>query len=162
MQIWCWCIVVLWIVVLLKIWQTKVMFWIHSICLSMRGKGDCSNEIFSPMFLLSCFPNILTSSLVFCQYSKFYWCKKTENIQSLENLGLSFEILVYETPEECLDESLNVRVWHCNVRVGRLSRYFMSVVTMFLGILENSSRGVMTTMGAEPGSQPIFSLARRQ
>lgn len=51
MQIWCWCIVELWIVVLLKIWQTKVMFWIHIFNLLIHaGKGIAATKYFPQCF----------------------------------------------------------------------------------------------------------------
>ena len=132
---------------------TKVIFWIYSICSSKRGEALQQRNIF-PNVLLSCFPNILTSSPDLYFHVSIQHCVVSirnsiyidRKYSSFENPSLSLEILDNETPKECLDESLTLRVRHLNVHVGRLSQYFMSVVTMFLGILENSSRGVMTTL----------------
>ena len=122
----------------------------------------CSKRnIFPSVFIIlfSEYFDFLPGFLFPCQHSKFNLFEKTE---SLENYFLSLEILVNETPQECQDESLNLPVWPLNVRVGRLSQYFMLVVTMFLGILENSSWGVMTTMASSLGLEPALSLARYQ
>ncbi len=44
---------ILWILVLLKIWQTKEMFeYIYSICLSMRGRGLQQRNIFPNVFII--------------------------------------------------------------------------------------------------------------
>ena len=85
-------------------------------------------NIFPNVFIIlfSEYFDFLPGFLFPCQHPNPIYEKRQKVFKLRENSSLSLEILVNETPEECRDESLNLRVWHLSVCVGRLSQYFMS------------------------------------
>ena len=141
MQIWFWCIVGL-----SELWQKK--HFEHSHMVHSCGKGSTApTEHFPHVFIIlfSEYFDFLRGFVFSCQHNVNSICAKSRKYWVEKQKVLGYLLRSWSMKPARMSR-WKLPVWHYCVRVGGLSQYFMSVVTVFLGLLENSSRGVMTTI----------------
>ena len=127
-------------------------FWIYSIGSSERGREAMQQRnIFPNVFIIlfSEYFDFLPGFLFPCQHPNPIYVKRQKIFKSRNFYFISWDLgqwnpwrmSRWKPQSSCV-------AFECPCR-EIVSIFY--VVTMFLGILENSSWGVMTTMGTEPG-----------